>query len=88
MFQFAVNVLGTVTVALCAILLLRAWFKVRQRLLFWCGLCFIGLALSNLLLVADLFVFPDASLYRYRLGAAALSMLLMVYGLILEGDHT
>lgn len=86
MFQFAVNLLGTVTVALCALLLLRAYFKVRQRLLFWCGLCFAGLAVANGLLVADLFYIMDMSLYRYRLGAAAISMVLMVYGLIFESD--
>lgn len=87
MYQFAVNLLGTVTVALCALLLLRAYFRVRQRLLFWCGLCFAGLAVANALLVADLYVFHDLSLYRYRLFAAAGSMVLMAYGLIFESDH-
>jgi hypothetical protein len=86
MFQLAVNVLGTVTVALCALLLLRAYAKVRFRLLFWCGLCFAGLTAANALLVADTFIFPDVSLYRYRLGAAAMSMLFMIYGLIFESD--
>jgi hypothetical protein len=87
MYQFAVNLLGTVTVALCALLLLRAYFRVRQRLLFWCGLCFAGLAVANALLVADLFLFQELSLYRYRLVAAAGSMVLMAYGLIFESDH-
>ena len=86
MYQFAINVLGTVTVGLCALLLLRAYVRVRQRLLFWCGLCFAGLTVSNALVVADLFVFSNVSLYRYRLAAAAISMLLMVYGLIFESD--
>jgi hypothetical protein len=88
MFQFAVNFLGTVTVALCALLLLRAYVKVHQRLLMWCGLCFAGLTVANTLLVADHFVFMDVSLYRYRLGAAAVAMLLMVYGLIFESDQS
>jgi hypothetical protein len=86
MFQFAVNVLGTVTVALCALLLLRAYFRVRLRLLFWCGLCFAGLTVANTLLVIDLYVLPDPGLYRYRLAAAAAAMLLMLYGLIFESD--
>lgn len=86
MFQFAVNLLGTITVAICALLLLRAYFRVRQRLLFWCGLCFAGLTLANALLIADLYVFADVSLYRLRLAAAAVSMLLMVYALIFESD--
>lgn len=88
MFQFVVNLLGTVTVALCALLLLRAYFKVRQRLLMWCGLCFAGLTIANTLLVVDLFVFEELTLYRYRLAAAAIAMLLMVYGLIFESDHS
>jgi hypothetical protein len=88
MFQFVVNLLGTVTVALCALLLLRAYFKVRQRLLMWCGLCFAGLTISNSLLVVDLFVFEELTLYRYRLASAAIAMLLMVYGLIFESDHS
>jgi hypothetical protein len=88
MFQFVVNLLGTVTVALCALLLLRAYFKVRQRLLMWCGLCFAGLALANTLLVVDVFVFEELTLYRYRLATAAIAMLLMVYGLIFESDHS
>jgi hypothetical protein len=88
MFQFVVNLLGTVTVALCALLLLRAYLKVRQRLLMWCGLCFAGLALANTLLVVDVFVFEELTLYRYRLATAAVAMLLMVYGLIFESDHS
>jgi hypothetical protein len=88
MFQLAVNSLGTVTVGLCALLLLRAYFKVRQRLLMWCGLCFAGLTIANTLLVVNHLVFTDVDLYRYRLAAAAIAMLLMVYGLIFESDHS
>lgn len=88
MFQLAVNILGTTTVALCAILLLRAYFRVRQRLLFWCGLCFVGLAIANTLLIVDLHVVTDTNLYRARLAAAAISMAMMVYGLIFESDQS
>ena len=88
MFQSAVNLLGTVTVALCAVLLLRAYFRVRQRLLLWCGLCFAGLAVANALLFVDLVLFPELQLYEYRLGVAAIAMLLMVYGLIFESDQS
>jgi len=84
--QFIVNILGTLTVGLCAILLLRAYLKVRQRLLLWSGLCFAGLTLSNLLIFVDLAVVPDFNLYSYRLGIAAASMLLLMYGLIFESD--
>jgi hypothetical protein len=81
-----VNILGTLTVGLCAFLLLRAYGRVRQRLLLWSGLCFVGLTISNALLLIDLSLFPGVSLYTLRLSVAAASMLLLLYGLIFESD--
>jgi hypothetical protein len=80
----ALYILTCVTTLLCAMLLLRAFVKVRKRLLLWSGLCFVGLSISNVLVIADLLLFPDSDLYLYRLGFAALSMVLMLYGLIWE----
>jgi len=81
-----VSVLGTLTALLCAVLLLRAFVGGRQRLLLWSALCFLGLALSNGLLVVDLL---DArlDLRLPRLGIAALATLLLVYGLVWEADQ-
>lgn len=84
--QFAVNILGCITVGLCALLLLRAYARVRQRLLLWSGLCFAGLTLSNSLVVVDLAVVPELSMYAWRLAVAAVSLLLLLYGLIFESD--
>lgn len=84
--QFLVNILGSLTAGICALLLLRAYARVRQRLLLWSGLCFAGLTLSNVLLVVDLAVVPEFSIYVWRLAVAALSLLLLVYGLIFESD--
>jgi hypothetical protein len=81
-----VNVLGLLTVALCAFLLLRAYLQGRKRLLLWSGLCFIGLTASNALLIIDLVLVPGISLYSWRLGIAALSLLFLLYGLIFESD--
>jgi hypothetical protein len=81
-----VNVLGTLTVGLCAFLLLRAYARVRKRLLLWSGLCFVGLAISNAMLFVDLTLVPNDSLYTWRLSVAAASMLLLLYGLIFESD--
>ena len=83
-----VNVLGTLTVALCAALLLRAYLRVGKRLLLWCGLCFSGLTIANAVLILDLWFIPDTNLYRARLGLAAVSMLVMLYGLIFESDQS
>jgi hypothetical protein len=81
-----VNVLGTLTVGLCAFLLLRAYGRVRQRLLLWTGLCFVGLTVSNAILFVDLALFPGGSLYSWRLSVAAASMLLLLYALIFQSD--
>jgi hypothetical protein len=82
----AVNLLGVLTCLLCSFLLLRAWGRVHKRLLFWSGLCFAGLTISNVLVFADLVVFPDLNLYPWRLGTAAVAVLLLLYGLIFESD--
>jgi hypothetical protein len=84
--QFVVNILGSITVGLCALLLLRAYARVLQRLLLWSGLCFAGLTLSNALVVVDLAVVPEFSMYAWRLAVAAVSLLLLLYGLIFESD--
>ena len=86
MFQLVVNLLGTLTVGLCAVLLLRAYTAVRKPLLLWSGLCFAGLMAANGLLLVEAWLF-DETLYNWRLGVAAVSMLMLVYGLIFESDQ-
>ena len=81
-----VYILGALTSCCCAFLLLRNYAQVRKKLLFWSGLCFAGLAISNLLVFVDLVVFPNTDLYRLRLGTAAVSMILLLYGLIWESE--
>jgi hypothetical protein len=82
----AVYVMGILVTALCALLLLQGYAKVKQKLLLWSGLCFIGLTISNFLLFLDLVVWTEISLYTWRLSAAAVSLLVLVYGLIWESD--
>lgn len=69
----------------CALLLLRTYRRGRARLLFWASLCFLGLALNNLLLVVDLVLVPDADLELMRASAAVASIGVLLYGLVLEG---
>jgi hypothetical protein len=82
----ALYIVTCMTMLLCAILLLRAYFKVQRRLLLWSGLCFVGLTLSNLLVIADLVLFPKVDLFSYRLVSTAISMALLLYGLIWESQ--
>jgi hypothetical protein len=82
-----VNIVGTFVVGLSAILLLRAYASVRKRFLLWSGLCFAGLTLANGLLIVDLQILPvEIDLYPWRLGVAAVSMALLIYGLIFESE--
>ena len=82
----AVYLLGAAIGFACAILLLRGYRRGRQRLLLWSGVCFAGLALSNVLLFVDLIVVPHVNLHLWRLAVAAMAMLILLYGLIWEGD--
>jgi hypothetical protein len=78
--------LCALTALLCAWQLLRAWRRSRYRLLWWSGLCFVGLAVSNLLLVADKLLPPQVDLSAWRYLITLVSMLVLVFGLIWETD--
>jgi Family of unknown function (DUF5985) len=83
----AVYILGTLVTFICGALLARAYARVRKPLLLWSGICFLGLAVSNGLLFLDLVVLPEVDLYVWRLLTAAAAMLVLLYGLIWEGDQ-
>ena len=76
--------IGVLTSILCAVLLIRAYVKERTALLLWCSLCFVGLALNNVLLFADLFVVPEVNLEAWRSVTALVALSLMLIGLIWE----
>lgn len=82
----AVYILGTLVCLASALLLLRGYFQGRHRLLLWSGLCFVGLTCANFLLFLDLVIFTDVDLYIWRLITTACAMLLLLYGLIWEGE--
>ena len=81
-----VYLLCAATSLACAVLLLRAYKQSRVRLLFWSGLCFIGLALNNALLFVDLEVFPQTDLFLLRSLPALVGLLLLIYGLIWDTE--
>jgi hypothetical protein len=82
----AVYILGSLLALACGVLLLRGYLQGRKKLLLWSSLCFLGLSLSNALILFDLVIFPDKELYIWRLSIAAVAMLSLMYGLIWEGD--
>jgi hypothetical protein len=81
-----VYMLGTLVTLACGVLLVRGFLRGRKRLLLWSGLCFLTLAVSNFLVFVDLVILPDVDLYLWRLSTAAIAMMLLLYGLIWEGD--
>jgi Family of unknown function (DUF5985) len=81
----AVYILCAVTSILCAALLLRGYRATRTRLLFWASLCFVFLAINNVILYVDLVVLPpQIDLFWYRNIAAVAGMLVLVFGLVWE----
>jgi hypothetical protein len=80
-----VYLLCAATSVTCAVLLLRAYRRLRTRLLLWSSLCFVLLALNNAVLFVDLIVVPsaiDLSLWRSATALAGVGVLL--FGLIWE----
>jgi hypothetical protein len=78
--------LCAVAALLCAVLLLRSFGRTRSPMLFWSGACFAGLTLGNVLLVIDRVVLPATDLSTPRLVVSLVAVLLLLYGLIMEGD--
>ena len=78
--------LCALTCLVAAALLWRQYRQTRFRILFWSALCFAGLTANNVLLVLDRFIYTDVDLTLPRLACAAVSVLLLVYGLVWESD--
>lgn len=70
-----------------AVLLLRAYFKrAGGRLLLWCGIFFLAMALENVLLFGDRVAFPDWDLSLAHSTIVLTGMVLFIYGLIWETE--
>lgn len=82
----AIYIMCALTALACACLLLNRYRTSGHRLLFWSGMCFVGLTANNLLLVFDKLVFPDIDLLPYRNASALLAVSLLLYGLIYEKE--
>lgn len=81
-----VYILCALTSLTCAILLLRSFSGNRVRLLLWSGLCFIGFALNNILLLVDARVFPETDLSILRTIPALIGLLLLLYGMVWDAQ--
>ena len=72
--------------AACAWLLVRSYTRNRTKLLLWSAVCFMLLAINNLMVVIDLLLVPsiDFSIVRQLCALAAVATLL--FGFIWELD--
>jgi hypothetical protein len=79
-----VYILCAATSLFCAFLLFRSYRTQRTRLLLWSTLCFVGLAVNNIILVVDLMMFPEIDLRLVRTLVAYGSILVFLLGLVWE----
>jgi len=79
-----VYVLCAATSGACAALLLRAYRRQRTRLLLWSSLCFVLLAINNMLLFVDLSVATGVDLSLWRSVTALAGVSVLLFGLIWE----
>jgi hypothetical protein len=70
----------------CAVLLLRGYLRNRVPLLLWSSLCFVGLAVNNVLLVVDLIIIPGRDLLLFRNLSGFLSLALLCFGLVWDSE--
>ena len=85
-FNFILYLLAVLTCLACTVLLFRGYARSGLRLLLWSALCFVFLTLNNLLLFFDLIVFAELDLRPWRLGAALIGLLFLLYGFLFESD--
>lgn len=72
---------------LCMVLLLRSYVRSRSRLLLWSTLCFVGLAVNNLLLFIDVVVLPtQVDLLPLRQFSAMAGVGVLLYGFIWDAE--
>lgn len=80
-----VYVLCALTSVLCAGLLIRSYRSNRSRLLLWSTLCFVFLALNNILLFVDIVLTPpEVDLQVFRTLAGLGGLITLVIGLVWE----
>ena len=81
-----VYLLCFITSAAAAGLLIRSYVRTRTRLALWSSICFLGLAINNVLLFTDLVLVPNVDLALARALVALASISVLVFGLIADAD--
>jgi len=82
MISALVYLMCALTSILCAILLYLHYKKNRTRLLLWSGICFLCLALNNIMLFIDLVLASQIDLSVARTLPAVIGFGVLVWGFI------
>ena len=83
----AVYILCFLASLVCLVLLARSYLRTRAKLLFWSALCFVWLALNNLLVIVDIVILPTSiDLSAVRLLASLVAVSVLIFGFIWETD--
>ena len=77
-----VYALCALTALTCAAMLIHGYRRTRTRLLLWASLCFVALALNNILLYVDLVMVPELDLSTLRSTIALGGLSIMIFGLV------
>lgn len=86
-FAGPVYLLCLVASIVCMALLIRGYRRTHSRLLLWCALCFVGLALNNLALVTDLLLTPpELDLRSLRAVTHIGALALLIFGFVWEAE--
>ena len=80
----AIYLLSAATSLLAAFFVMRQYRASRTPLLLWSMIAFLGLAVNNVLVYAELVLVPDADLAVYRAFFGAAAMTALLYGLVWE----
>jgi hypothetical protein len=82
-----IYLLCLITSLICLALLARGYARTGVKLLLWSALCFVGLAINNLLLFVDLVILPtEVSLTGWRQFTTLVAISVLLYGFIWEAD--
>ena len=83
-FPAIVYVLCFLTSAACAWLLGRSYARTGNRLLLWSSVCFVFLALNNLVVIFDLVVWPDKDFRLARLALSFVAIAALIWAFVWE----
>jgi hypothetical protein len=76
--------LSALTALACSLMLFSGARRTGSRMHIRSGLCFAFLTLTNLLVIADNYLFPENALWPLRLTSAMVAVAVLLYGLIFE----